>query len=89
MKNRSRAISPAPTGKRVSGKSSTSGTPRAAVAIAKKQAMMSLDDWLRQPVRAFELIEAEEHGITVLELRQQFLRVVNAELRGPSNAYIN
>jgi hypothetical protein len=55
----------------------------------KQKAMATLNDWLRQPVRAFELIEAEAIGCSVLELRERFLRVVNAELQGAANNYIN
>lgn len=51
--------------------------------------MATLCDWKRQPARAFELIEAEQTGQTVLELRERFLRLINAELRGPDNDYVN
>jgi hypothetical protein len=67
-------------------------TPRARAGkrvSAKYSAMATLCDWKRQPARVWELTEAEQTGQTVLELRERFLRLINAELRGPDNDYVN
>ena len=54
-----------------------------------KRGEYTIQDYLSQPARAFELREAEETGLSVRELRERFLRMVNAELRGSDNAWIN
>ena len=55
----------------------------------KQKAMESVNDWLWQPARAFELAEAEAIGCSVLALRQEFLRQFYIMLRGPANDWIN
>jgi hypothetical protein len=66
-----------------SAKSSLPMTPGVSAANA------SLNDWKQQPVRAWELIEVEDHGISVLELRERFLRILAAWMRRPANDWIN
>ena len=55
----------------------------------QRSAIATLDDWKRQPARAFELIEAEAAGVSILELRERFLLLINAELTGVANDWIN
>jgi len=46
----------------------------------------TLNDWLWQPVREWEVLEAAELGCSVFQLREQFLFL--AGLKGP-NKWIN
>jgi hypothetical protein len=81
--NRSKAISPTRAGKCESAKSCSSMTP----AVVVKN--VSIQDWLTQPVRAFELAEAESVGVSVRELRERFLVILNAWMKGSANDLIN
>lgn len=42
----------------------------------------ALDKWLWQPIRGWELAEAEANGQSVLELRQEFLRQFKIMVKG-------
>jgi hypothetical protein len=49
--------------------------------------MPDWSDWLKRPVRMWEVIAAEANGITVLALRQEWLRRFNLLMGG--NKYVN
>lgn len=87
MKKASPVISPTKDAKPASGKSCSWGTR---VVVAPVVEPFTISEWLNQPPRLFELEQATEQGVTVLEFRQRFLQIVTAWMReAPINDYIN